>query len=53
MCEPVQRRFQELGLNIEEIIRVLECGESIVLAAVALDELLVFARIGVFLCPVL
>ena len=49
--EPIQCRFQKFGLNIEEVVRVLERGEGVVLATVALDELLVFARIGVFLGP--
>ena len=47
--ESVQGRFQKFGLNIEEIIRVLECSEGIVLAAMALDELLVFTWIRIFL----
>ena len=37
-----------LGLYVEEVVGVLECGECVVTATMAFDELLVLARVRVF-----
>ena len=44
----VQCRFQEFSFHVEEVVGVCEGGEGVVTAAVAADELLVFARVRIF-----
>ena len=45
--EPIQRGLQVIGLDIKEVVGIAKGGKGIMTAAVAFDELLIFAGLRI------